>query len=82
MQSSKQEEGDGDETFDLISFLNETQAVLPFACSECSLSFNAECDLNLHKTTHIKTEDFICLCCKKQFPSTQKKKINKNILFM
>lgn len=56
---------------DLIAFLYETPPPpLPFACNECSQSFSAECDLQLHLSTHVQTGSFVCNRCNKHFPST------------
>ena len=54
----------------IIAFLEDNlSSALPFACQECTQSFNAECDLKLHESTHSNIGEFICSDCKKKFAS-------------
>lgn len=55
---------------DLIAFLDEElPPPLPYSCTECRQSFSAECDLKLHKSTHVTSEIYLCMACQKQFAS-------------
>lgn len=57
-------------TDNFIAYLEDNlSSILPFACREYIQSFNAECDLKLHESTHSKIGEFICSDCKKQFAS-------------
>ncbi|KAF2898881.1 hypothetical protein ILUMI_07295 [Ignelater luminosus] len=57
---------------DFTSFLDaDPPPPLPFGCSQCSQSFNAQCDLDLHLSTHAMNGEFVCSRCNKQFATRQ-----------
>lgn len=84
LQKASSDEGDDKELFQRksspnirertpstdVTFLDErSPSPLPYLCTKCSKSFNAECDLELHKLIHVTNGNYVCTSCNKKFAS-------------